>query len=74
MRAEYVEQVESLWAWSKKMRCPKCFNEKFEVVEQLEPKTDLPWYVRCPDCGFEGYESPTRDLAIIRWKQQHYKR
>lgn len=69
MKVTYVERIERRLAWSGKMYCPACGAHEYEVVEQLEPKKSTPWFVRCPQCGAEGFESPTRDVAIARWKQ-----
>lgn len=69
MKITYMEKIENHNAWSRKMYCPNCGAHEYTIVEQIEPITDTPWHVRCPQCGFEGYESITREIAIARWKQ-----
>ena len=68
MKVTYLERVERHNAWSRKMYCPFCGAHEYEIVEQLEPKTLSPWFVRCPQCENSSYESPTRDIAIGRWR------
>ena len=69
MKVKYVERIERHRAFSRKMRCPYCGSTKYEVVEELQPSTTTPWYVRCSKCEAESYMSPARDIAIARWKQ-----
>ena len=69
MKVTFVEKIENRTAFSRKMYCPGCGAHEYEIVEQLEPANFTPWFVRCPQCGYEGYESPTRDIAVARWKQ-----
>ena len=69
MKVTYLERIEYKLAWRRDMYCPKCGDHEYAVVEQLEPSTDTPWTVRCPMCEYETYASPTREVAIARWKQ-----
>lgn len=69
MKVTYVEQIEHRTAFSRKMYCGKCGGHEYEIVEQLEPATPTPWYIRCSQCGAESFESPTKEVAIGRWKQ-----
>lgn len=69
MKVTYTEKIESHMAWRHTMYCPKCGAHEYDIVEQVEPKVDSKWYVRCPQCGFEGPQSPLREIAIGRWKQ-----
>lgn len=69
MKVTYMERIENRTAFSRKMYCSACGSHEYEVVEQLEPYTPTPWRIRCPQCGVEGYESLTRDIAVARWKQ-----
>lgn len=69
MKVTYMERLEERMAWSRKMYCPNCGGHEYTVIEQLEPKSATPWTVRCPQCYYETLTSPTRDLAIVRWKQ-----
>ena len=69
MKVIYTERLENRMAWNRNNFCPSCGAHEYTIVEQLEPKTKNPWYVRCPQCGYESYESPARDIAIARWRQ-----
>ena len=69
MKVTYLERIENRTAFSRKMYCPSCGGHEYIVVEQLQPESVMPWYVRCPQCGYESYLSPARDIAIARWKQ-----
>ena len=69
MKMTYIERIERKTAISRKMYCAYCGGHEYEIVEQVEPETDLKWFVRCPACGAEGYAAPARDIAIGRWKQ-----
>ena len=69
MKVTYLERIENRTAYSRKMFCPECGGHEYEVIEQLEPFTDNKWYIRCPQCGYDSYQSPTRAVAIGRWKQ-----
>ena len=69
MKVTYTERIERRMAWNRKMFCAQCGGHEYEIVEQLEPESTTPWYIRCPQCGAEGFESPTKDIAIARWKQ-----
>ena len=70
MKVTYIERIERKTAFSRKMFCPECGSNKYEIVEQLEPKCEyMKWHVRCSKCGCEGLGGPARDIAIARWKQ-----
>lgn len=69
MKVTYIERIERRTAYSRKMYCPSCGGHEYEIVEQLEPFAYNPWFIRCSQCGAEGTESPTRDIAMARWKQ-----
>ena len=73
MKITYTEQIENRTAFSRKMYCSKCGSHEYEVVEQLEPQTLTPWYVRCAQCDCEAFPAPARDIAIARWKQLTYQ-
>ena len=69
MKVTYLERIENHMAWSGKMYCSQCGAHEYDVVEILEPKVIYPWFVRCPQCAHEAYDSPSREVAIARWKQ-----
>lgn len=69
MKVTYVEQIEQKFTLSKKMCCAACGSHRYEIVKQLQPESQLPWKIRCSHCGIEGFDSPTQDIAIERWKQ-----
>lgn len=69
MKVTYLERIENRTAFSRHMYC-RCGSHDYDIVEQLEPETETPWFLRCCECGFESYASPARDIAIARWKQQ----
>lgn len=71
MKITYVEQIENHMAWKGSMMCGKCGAHEYDIVEQLQPKTANPWYIRCPQCGFESTAAPTRESAIAMWKRSY---
>lgn len=71
MKVTYTEQIENHTAFNRRMYCSRCGGHEYDIVEQLEPVTPTPWYIRCSQCGHEGYASPARDIAIARWKQEY---
>ena len=68
MKVTYLERIENRTAFSRRMFCARCGSHEYEIIEQLEPFTDKAWRVQCPQCGYELDPSPTRGLAIYRWK------
>ena len=71
MKVTFIEEIEARKAWSYKMTCPQCDEFKYKIHHQLEPQTSRGWWLECCNCGFESYPSPTRDIAIARWKNGH---
>ena len=71
MKVTYIEQIEHHAAFSRKMYCPACGAHEYEIVRQLEPENFTPWFIRCPQCGAEGLNNSTRDLAIAWWKHNY---
>lgn len=76
MKVTFMEEVESRTAFSRKMYC-RCGSHEYDIV-RISKVDEIPmgyiddnvtWIVRCPQCGFEGPVSPTREVAIGRWKQ-----
>ena len=79
MKVTYLERIERRTAFSRKMYCPSCGSHSYEIVcsnkieqnkygQYIDTNT-TEWFVRCQDCGAEGYASPSREIAIARWKQ-----
>ena len=69
MKVTFMEEIEVRKAWFKSMNCPECGEIKYNVHHQLKPEEIDCWWVACPTCCFEGPPSPTREIAIARWKQ-----
>lgn len=69
MKVTYTERIENRTAFSRNMYCSSCGGHDYDIVEQLSPETQSPWYIRCCQCGAEGPASPVREVAIARWKQ-----
>ena len=69
MKITYLEEIESRTAFSRKMYCSCCGSHMYKVVHQIQPYPDQ-WWVSCEECGKEGPMSPTREVAIERWKQE----
>lgn len=77
MKVTYIEAIENHMAWRAKNYCAKCGAHEYDIV-RISKVDDIPlghvdndvtWVVRCPQCGFEGLESPLREVAIARWQQ-----
>ena len=71
MRITFMEEVESRCAFSRKMYCPACGSHCYKIHHQLQPKTSDAWWIECEDCGALGLESPSRAIAIERWKHAY---
>ena len=71
MKVTFREEIEARKAWHKNMYCPRCNEGKYKIHHQMEPETYNNWWVECENCGYEGYHSPEREIAIARWKQAH---
>lgn len=79
MKVTYLERIEEKIAFSRKMYCPSCGSHSYEIVRSNKIEqtkygqyinTDTTeWFVRCQDCGTESPASPSREIAIARWKQ-----
>ena len=69
MKVTYLEEIENRTAFSRKMFCPCCGSHMYQIVRQVEPIINTPWYIRCEECKTEGPPAFTKGLAIVRWKQ-----
>ena len=70
MKITFVEEIEARKAWRECMACPQCNELKYDIHHQLQPDNPASgWWLACPNCGFESPASPTREIAIARWKQ-----
>lgn len=71
MKVTMMEEIEARKAWHAKMFCPQCDSFHYRIHHQLEPETSSAWWIECGECGYESYPSPSREIAILRWKQAH---
>ena len=69
MKVTFMEELESRTAFSRKMYCPSCGSHMYIIHHQLSPETPDCWWVECEQCKYETFPSPTREVAIGRWKQ-----
>lgn len=69
MKQTYTYEVETHKAFSRKMACPVCNSNYYDIYHQLSPESPEGWWVQCHDCKIEGLPGPTKDIAIGRWKQ-----
>lgn len=69
MKVTFLEELESRVAFGRKMFCPNCGAHGYIIHHQLEPETSNAWWIECEECGAEGFPSPSREIAIARWKQ-----
>ena len=69
MKVIFMEEIEARKAWFGNMYCPQCNEGIYRIHHQLKPETSSAWWIECSNCGFESYPSPSREIAIARWKQ-----
>ena len=69
MKITTFEEIEAHRAWFGNMYCPQCNEGTYRIHHQIMPETSSAWWLECPNCGFESYPSPSREIAIARWKQ-----
>ena len=69
MKVVYIQEIENHTAYDRKKFCPKCGAHEWSVVKETDPENNVQWFVKCPQCGMRGPESPSREIAIARWKQ-----
>ena len=69
MKVTFMEEIEARHAWFANMYCPQCNEGRYKIHHQLKPEVSNAWWLECENCGFESYPSPTREIAIARWKQ-----
>ena len=67
MKVTFTEELESKTAIDRKKYCAKCGSRRYCIHHRLQPEPTS-WWVECEECGFEGYEGPTRDIALARWR------
>lgn len=72
MKVTFVDELETRTAYSHKMYCSNCGNRYYYIIHQLEPEEIDCWWIKCIHCGYTSPQSPTRDIAIARWKQNEY--
>lgn len=73
MKITMMEELESAKAHRHKWCCVNCGSPFYTIHHSYLPndKEHGDWWVSCDDCGYEGYESPSRDIALARWRQRH---
>ena len=69
MKVTFIEEIEARRAWRANMYCPQCDEGTYKIHHQLKPESSHAWWLECCNCGFESYPSPSREIAIARWKQ-----
>ena len=69
MKITFIEEIEARKAWHESMACPQCAELKYNIHHQLKPETPNTWWIECLNCGFEVAPSPSRKIAILRWKK-----
>lgn len=70
MKITFVEEIEARRAWRDCMGCMQCGELKYDIHHQLKPEEPDNWWIQCPNCGHESFHSPSREIAILRWKQE----
>ena len=70
MKVISIEEIEVHKAWRQCMGCAQCNELKYSIHHQTEPEEPDNWWVQCPNCGHEGPHSPSREIAIARWRQE----
>ena len=74
MKVTYIEELEYKTALDRNKYCPNCGSHMYIIHHQLKPETSSAWWLECESCGFESFASPSRDIAITRWKQRKLPR
>lgn len=67
MKITMIEEIEAHKAWTYKMCCPRCNEFKYRIHHKVQPQPDE-WWIECDNCNYETDPTPTRDLAIMHWK------
>ena len=62
-------EKESCKAHRRKNCCLNCGSPFYTIYHRFQPQEG--WWVECDDCGYKGYESPLREIALARWRQRH---
>lgn len=69
MKVTYFEEVENHTALDSKKFCYNCGSHIYNIHHQLMPEVENSWWVECDECHAEGPASPSKEIAIARWKQ-----
>lgn len=67
MKVTFIEEIEAHKAWTYKMCCPRCNEFKYRIHHKTQPQPDE-WWIECDNCNYETEPAPTRNLAIMYWK------
>lgn len=70
MKVTYLERVERKIALNRNKYC-SCGEHEYEIVEQLEPNTEVKWSIRCPYCGRETPQTCSKTTAMHLWKYNY---
>ena len=72
MKITMMEERESYKAFRRKNCCVNCGGPFYTIHHSYMPedKEHGEWWVSCDECGFEGPESPMKDIALARWRQR----
>ena len=70
MKVTMMEEIEARKAWFDSMYCSECGEGRYKIHHQLQPEIPNCWWIECENCGHESFPSPSRDIAIARWKQE----
>ena len=68
MKVTYMEEIEARHAWFANMYCPQCDEGTYKIHHQLKPEVAEAWWLECCNCGFESTPAPSREIAIMRWR------
>ena len=67
MKVIYIERIRHKTALDRNKFCT-CGEHGYDLVEQLEPKTEQKWSIRCPYCGRETCQTIYKEDAMFMWK------
>lgn len=70
MKITFMEEIEAHKAWFNSMICAQCNGENYRIHHQLQPEISNAWWLECTNCGHESSPSPSKEIAIARWKQE----
>jgi len=49
------------------MSCPRCNGIHWQMIEQIEPKTETPFHMECRKCHLETEDYQTEKEAEAAW-------